>query len=181
LRNDFRWFRSKMCFRTFSTVPVNSPIAVKLKGIAYFTILSNATHSVNEIIVTSDCQQCAAVKLIGIIHKVIALVLAFDKHPRLHFYFIIFIQLYWRVGLRLNAGCVQSTSTYHNHLFTGHHPASTSLLTNSMVDSWYTSIWIISYLVFRQDGTVFHLFNANASSHKITLSLKYGNPRWRPR
>jgi len=26
LRDDFRCFRSKMCFRTFSTVPLNSPI-----------------------------------------------------------------------------------------------------------------------------------------------------------
>jgi len=32
LRDDFRCFRVKMCFRTFSTVPLNSPIAVPLKG-----------------------------------------------------------------------------------------------------------------------------------------------------
>jgi len=33
LRDDFRFFRSKMCFRTFSTVPLNSPIYRNVKDI----------------------------------------------------------------------------------------------------------------------------------------------------
>jgi len=31
LRDDFRCFRSKMCFRTFSTVPLNSPLQQRVR------------------------------------------------------------------------------------------------------------------------------------------------------
>jgi len=42
LRDDFRRFRSKMCFRTFSTVPLNSPYMFGSVAVMYYLLTVHA-------------------------------------------------------------------------------------------------------------------------------------------
>jgi len=77
LRDDFRCFRSTMCFRTFSTVPLNSPIA-------YFY---GARNSIGRYTMTGVGYISGAYIYLSLIYYVVILIAGYKRHTCSRFMF----------------------------------------------------------------------------------------------